>query len=44
MRDSLNAYLRSKGKHPSVIWQQVEDAIRTLILAKEPLIVDAVKR
>uniref|UniRef100_A0AAG5CRG4 Tubulin polyglutamylase ttll-15 n=1 Tax=Anopheles atroparvus TaxID=41427 RepID=A0AAG5CRG4_ANOAO len=38
MKDSFDAYIRSTGKDPSVIWEQVEDAIRTLILKKEPLI------
>lgn len=44
MRDSLNAYLKSKGQNPSIIWEQIEDAIRTVILAKESLIADVVKR
>lgn len=44
MRDSLNAYLRSNGKNPSVIWEQIEESIRTVILSKEPLIADVVKR
>ncbi|XP_017776537.1 PREDICTED: tubulin polyglutamylase TTLL6 [Nicrophorus vespilloides] len=44
MRDSLNAYLLAEGKDPSVIWSQIEDAIRIAVLAKEPLINDVVKR
>ncbi|KAG5887696.1 hypothetical protein JTB14_002017 [Gonioctena quinquepunctata] len=44
MRDSLNAHLQSKGKDPAVIWEQIEDAIRTIILAKEPLIVDILRK
>ncbi|XP_058119655.1 probable tubulin polyglutamylase ttll-15 [Anopheles ziemanni] len=38
MKDSFDAYVRSTGQEPDVIWQQVEDAIRTLILKKEPLL------
>lgn len=44
MRDSLNAYLRSKNKDPSVIWEQIEDSIRIVMLAREPKIVEAVGR
>uniref|UniRef100_A0A182NCV4 Uncharacterized protein n=1 Tax=Anopheles dirus TaxID=7168 RepID=A0A182NCV4_9DIPT len=36
MRDSFDAYIRSTGRNPSTIWEQVEDAIRLLILKKEP--------
>ncbi|XP_023027613.2 tubulin tyrosine ligase-like 15 isoform X1 [Leptinotarsa decemlineata] len=44
MRDSLNAYLHSKGQDPGVIWEQIEDAIRTVILSKEALIIDTLRR
>ncbi|KAJ8926545.1 hypothetical protein NQ314_021084, partial [Rhamnusium bicolor] len=44
MRDSLNAYLQAQGKNPAVIWEQIEDSIRTVIIAKEPLITDVLKR
>ncbi|ENN78250.1 hypothetical protein HUJ04_004358 [Dendroctonus ponderosae] len=44
MRESLNAYLRSQGRDPSVIWTQIEDSIRTVLIAKEPLIADVLKR
>lgn len=44
MKESLNAYLRSKRKDPSKIWGQIEDSIRTVILAKEPEIVEIVNR
>ncbi|XP_050514072.1 probable tubulin polyglutamylase ttll-15 isoform X1 [Diabrotica virgifera virgifera] len=44
MRDSLNAYLKSLGKDPSTIWKQIEDAIRTVVLAKEAAIVDVLQR
>lgn len=38
MKDSFDAYMKSKGKSTTKIWLQVEDAIRTAILAKEKLI------
>uniref|UniRef100_A0A182QX78 Uncharacterized protein n=1 Tax=Anopheles farauti TaxID=69004 RepID=A0A182QX78_9DIPT len=38
MKDSFDAYLRNKGRDPSTIWEQVEDAIREIILKKEPLL------
>lgn len=44
MRDSLFAYLKKEGKNFSVISKQIEDAINTVVLAKEGLIVDLVKR
>ncbi|KAJ3636823.1 hypothetical protein MTP99_000332 [Tenebrio molitor] len=44
MRESLNAFLRSKGQDPQKIWNQIEDSIRTLILNKEPKIVDVVSK
>ncbi|XP_030764758.1 tubulin polyglutamylase TTLL6 [Sitophilus oryzae] len=44
MRDSLNALLRTQGKDPSIIWSQIEESIRTILLAKEPLIADVLKR
>lgn len=44
MRESLNAFLRAQGKDPSVIWDQIEDSIRTVVLAREPLIVDTLRR
>jgi tubulin monoglycylase TTLL15 len=44
MRESLNAFLRSKGQDPQKIWNQIEDSIRTLILNKEPNIVDVVSK
>ncbi|XP_053673253.1 probable tubulin polyglutamylase ttll-15 [Anopheles nili] len=37
MKDSFDAYIKANGRDPSVIWEQVEDAIRLLILKKEPL-------
>ncbi|XP_056636211.1 probable tubulin polyglutamylase ttll-15 isoform X2 [Diorhabda sublineata] len=44
MKDSLNAYLKAQGKDPNVIWTQIEDAIRTVVIAKEPAIVDVLQR
>jgi tubulin monoglycylase TTLL15 len=38
MKESFDAYVRTQGKDPQIIWNQVEDAIRTAILTKEPLI------
>jgi tubulin monoglycylase TTLL15 len=44
MKDTFDAYVRSNGEDPSVIWTQVEDAIRSLILKKESLLVSALQR
>lgn len=44
MKESLNAYLRSRGQDPSFIWNQIEEAIRTIILAKESQIVNILHR
>lgn len=44
MRESFNAYLRVKGKHPEYIWAQIEDSIRTVVLAKESKILEVVNR
>ncbi|CAH1167338.1 unnamed protein product [Phyllotreta striolata] len=44
MRDTLDAYLRSQSRDPAVIWQQTEEAIRGVVLAKESQIVEALKR
>ncbi|XP_058064876.1 probable tubulin polyglutamylase ttll-15, partial [Anopheles bellator] len=38
MKESFDAYIRLTGRDPSVIWDQVDDAIRLLILKKEPLL------
>lgn len=38
MKGSFDAYLRNLGKDPTIIWDQVEDAIRVAILAKEQLL------
>ncbi|XP_060532084.1 probable tubulin polyglutamylase ttll-15 [Cylas formicarius] len=44
MKESLNAHLRSKGKDPSKIWNQIEAAIRAIILAKEPYMADILNK
>ncbi|KAF2901432.1 hypothetical protein ILUMI_04756 [Ignelater luminosus] len=43
MKESLNAYLRSKNKNPDVIWEQIEDSLRIVGLAKEQHIIAAMK-
>lgn len=42
MKDSFDAYLKSKGRDPSGIWLQVEEAIRLAILSKERFIANIV--
>lgn len=42
MKDSFDAYLRSKARDPSGIWPQVEDAIRLAILSKEKYLTNTV--
>lgn len=42
MKDAFDAYIKSKGRDPNVIWPQVEDAIRLAIISKEKHLVDAV--
>ncbi|XP_018577054.1 tubulin polyglutamylase TTLL6 isoform X2 [Anoplophora glabripennis] len=44
MKESLNAFLRAQGRNPDVIWEQIEDAIGSVILARESLIVDTLRR
>lgn len=44
MRDSLDAHLRSVGKDPSVIWDQIHDSITEILLLKENLLVEVLKR
>lgn len=36
MKESFDAYVRSQGKDPSVVWEKAEDAIRSVILDNEP--------
>ncbi|XP_046642006.1 probable tubulin polyglutamylase ttll-15 [Daphnia pulicaria] len=35
MKESFNAYLLTIGKDPKIIWQQIDDAIRTMLLRRE---------
>lgn len=42
MKDSFDAYVKSKGQDPNGIWIQVEDAIRIAILSKERHLANAV--
>lgn len=42
MKDSFDAYLKTKGRDPSKVWLQVEDAIRSAILSKEHHLANAV--
>lgn len=44
MKDSFDAYMRSKNQDPRVIWEQVEDAIRIAVLSKEHNIANILKR
>lgn len=44
MKDSFDAYIRSKNRDPSEIWLQVEEAIRSIILIKEKHIINAVSQ
>lgn len=44
MKSSFDAYLKVKGRDPQKIWDQVEDAIRTAVLEKEPLIKGILQR
>ncbi|XP_045460809.1 probable tubulin polyglutamylase ttll-15 [Harmonia axyridis] len=44
MKESLNAYLKSKGKDPTRIWDQIEDSLRITILAKEQQILSVVNK
>ncbi|KAL1129613.1 hypothetical protein AAG570_012558, partial [Ranatra chinensis] len=38
MKDTFNSYMLEIGRKPDIIWKQIEDAIRTICLKKEPLI------
>ncbi|KAF2901433.1 hypothetical protein ILUMI_04757 [Ignelater luminosus] len=44
MKESLNAYLRSKNKNPNIIWEQIEDSLRIVGLAKEQQIINVINR
>lgn len=44
MRDSFDAYVRSKEMDPSKMWSKIEDAIRHVILNKEESIASVLQR
>lgn len=44
MRESFDAYVRSQGKDPQVMWEKIEDALRNVILNKEESIINIVNR
>lgn len=43
MKTSFDAYLAEQGREPKVIWDQVKDAIRQAILAKEKQLAESVR-
>ncbi|KAI5707244.1 hypothetical protein M8J75_015973 [Diaphorina citri] len=43
MKESFDAYMRSKGKNPEKIWTQVDEAIRSICLNKEPMLQQLLK-
>ncbi|KAJ8670438.1 hypothetical protein QAD02_001697 [Eretmocerus hayati] len=44
MKDSFDAYVRSKGKDPQKMWDDCHEAIRDVVLQKEAQIRDILKR
>lgn len=44
MRDSFNLYMKSKWRDPQIIWDQIEESIRLMVLNKEKHLVDILKR
>ena len=44
MKESLNAHLRSNNLNPDLIWDKIEDAIRIVMLDKEPKIAELLNR
>jgi tubulin monoglycylase TTLL15 len=44
MRESFNTYLRAKGRDPDKLWQNVRLAVQEVILKKEPLIVNLIRK
>ena len=35
MKETFNSYLKTIGKDPNLVWNQIEDSIRTVYLTKE---------
>lgn len=44
MKETINEYLRKKGKDPSILWSQIEESIKLTLLAKEESITRSVNR
>uniref|UniRef100_A0A1B0CSE5 Tubulin polyglutamylase ttll6 n=2 Tax=Lutzomyia longipalpis TaxID=7200 RepID=A0A1B0CSE5_LUTLO len=44
MKDCLDAYVRSLGKDPRTIWDQIHDSIREIVLRKESHLVSTLQR
>ncbi|XP_011301926.1 tubulin polyglutamylase TTLL6 isoform X2 [Fopius arisanus] len=44
MKDTFDAYVRSTGKDPGRVWNAVDEAIRDVLLKKEKLMGDVVKK
>ncbi|XP_016911848.1 probable tubulin polyglutamylase ttll-15 isoform X2 [Apis cerana] len=44
MKNSFDAYVRSHGKYPEKIWNDIHEAIKEIILLKENYIIKTVKR
>uniref|UniRef100_A0A8D8QD87 Tubulin polyglutamylase TTLL4 n=1 Tax=Cacopsylla melanoneura TaxID=428564 RepID=A0A8D8QD87_9HEMI len=43
MKESFDAYVRAKGKNPEKVWTQVDEAIRSITLNKEPMLQQLLK-
>ncbi|KAK4003510.1 probable tubulin polyglutamylase ttll-15 isoform X1 [Daphnia magna] len=41
MKESFNAYLHSIGKDPKIIWHQIDEALRSMLLRRELSLVSA---
>lgn len=44
MRDSFNLYIKSQGRDPQRIWDQIDESIRLMMYEKEKHLVDILKR
>lgn len=43
MKDTFDAYVKSTGQDPAKVWDNIDEAIRDVLLKKEKLIADVVK-
>ncbi|CAG5043659.1 unnamed protein product [Parnassius apollo] len=43
MKEAFNTYVRSKGKNPAIMWEEVEKAITEVFLKKEHHVIEALK-